>query len=55
MDLSDLCRGLPLDPLPPPQPRDPSVPHAPPKTPCLNPEEKKVSDLLQRRHVLYLN
>lgn len=27
--LKELCSGLPVQPLPPPQPRDPSVPHAP--------------------------
>ena len=41
LSLSDLCRGLPLEPLPPAQPRDPSVPHAPPRTPVLTRDEKK--------------
>ena len=43
LTLADLCKGLPLDPLPPPQTvRDLSVSHAPPRTPSLNKEEKKV-------------
>ena len=43
LSLPDLCRGLPLDPLPPPQvTRDPGVSHAPPRTPALTRGEKKV-------------
>ena len=46
LTLADLCGGLPLDPLPPPQSdRDPSVPHAPPRTPVLTQEEKKVCEI----------
>ena len=40
--LTELCAGLPLDPLPPLRPRDPSLPHAPVRTPNLSSEEKKV-------------
>lgn len=43
LSLADLCSGLPLDPLPPPQTaRESSVPHAPSRTPGLTREEKKV-------------
>lgn len=41
--LTELCGGLPLDPLPPLRPRDPSIPHAPTRTPNLSTDEKKVS------------
>lgn len=41
--LTELCGGLPLDPLPPLRSRNPSLPHAPVRTPNLSPEEKKVS------------
>ncbi len=40
--LKVLCGGLPLDPLPPTRARDPSLPHAPVRTPQLTPDEKKV-------------
>ena len=43
LSLADLCSGLPLYPLPPAQTtRDPSVPHAPPRTPSLDEKETKV-------------
>ena len=52
--LTEVCRGLPLDPLPPAQTRDVSVPHAPVKTPNLTPDEKKVAHhqniMLTARH-----
>eukprot|EP00731_Ephydatia_muelleri_P002106 Em0001g2106a len=41
--LVELCGGIPLDPLPPTRPRDPSVPHAPVRVPKLTPEEKKLA------------
>ena len=41
--LVELCAGIPLDPLPSPRPRDPSVPHAPVRVPKLTPEEKKLA------------
>lgn len=41
--LLELCAGIPLDPLPAPRPRDPSVPHAPVRVPKLTPEEKKLA------------
>ena len=40
--LTELCAGLPLDPLPPLRPRDASLPHAPVRTPQLTGDEKKV-------------
>ena len=43
--LQTLCQGLPLNPLPPRRQRDESVPHAPVRTPNLNPEEERVSSL----------
>lgn len=42
--LKDVCSGLPLDPLPPNQGRDPSVPHAPVRAPNLTAEEERVSE-----------
>lgn len=42
--LKDICSGLPLDPLPPNQGRDPSVPHAPVRAPNLTAEEERVSE-----------
>ena len=42
LSLTELCSGLPLDPLPSPRSRDPSLPHAPVRTPDLSPAEKKV-------------
>ncbi|XP_047014324.1 urocanate hydratase isoform X2 [Ictalurus punctatus] len=39
--LKELCRGLPLDPLPTNRGRDPDVPHAPVRTPNLTAEEKR--------------
>eukprot|EP01094_Clydonella_sp_ATCC50884_P025044 TRINITY_DN6431_c0_g1_i6.p1 TRINITY_DN6431_c0_g1~~TRINITY_DN6431_c0_g1_i6.p1 ORF type:complete len:606 (+),score=138.36 TRINITY_DN6431_c0_g1_i6:113-1930(+) len=41
--LSSLALGLPLDPLPPPQSPDPSVPHAPARTARLSPKEKRLA------------
>eukprot|EP00794_Sanderia_malayensis_P006362 gene6362-7090_t len=38
--LKDICTGLPVDPLPQRQQRDNAVPHAPVRTPNLNPEEE---------------
>lgn len=43
--LKEVCSGLPLDPLPPNQGRDPSVPHAPTRTPNLTAVEERVSEL----------
>lgn len=40
--LTEVCAGLPLDPLPPPRPRDPTLAHAPVRVPQLSSEEKKV-------------
>ena len=40
--LTELCAGLPLDPLPPLRPRDASLSHAPVRTPQLSGDEKKV-------------
>lgn len=40
--LKEICAGLPLDPLPPNRGRDPSVPHAPVRTPNLTPAEERV-------------
>lgn len=42
--LKDVCSGLPLDPLPPNQGRDPSVPHAPVRAPNLTAEEERVRE-----------
>ncbi|XP_046388560.1 urocanate hydratase-like [Ischnura elegans] len=39
--LRDLCSGLPVDPLPPPKQRDPSLPHAPVRAHRLGPSGKK--------------
>uniref|UniRef100_A0AAY5ELF1 urocanate hydratase n=1 Tax=Electrophorus electricus TaxID=8005 RepID=A0AAY5ELF1_ELEEL len=41
--LKELCGGLPLSPLPANRGRDPSVPHAPVRTPNLTPEEKRLA------------
>ena len=41
--LKEVCSGLPLDPLPANRGRDPSVPHAPLRTPNLTAEEERVS------------
>ena len=41
--LKEICSGLPVQPLPPPQPRDPGVPHAPVRNITkLTGEEKQV-------------
>ncbi|CAB1315045.1 unnamed protein product [Coregonus sp. 'balchen'] len=42
-NLKELCSGLPLDPMPPNRGRDPSVPHAPVRTPNLTPEEERLA------------
>ncbi|KAL0978342.1 hypothetical protein UPYG_G00169290 [Umbra pygmaea] len=42
-NLKDLCSGLPLNPLPPNQGRDPDVPHAPIRTPNLTREEERLA------------
>lgn len=42
-NFKEICSGLPLDPLPPNRGRDPSVPHAPIRTPNLTAEEERVS------------
>ncbi|XP_063048527.1 urocanate hydratase-like [Engraulis encrasicolus] len=42
-NLKEICSGLPLDPLPPNRGRDPSVPHAPVRTPNLNPEQQRLA------------
>lgn len=41
--LKEICSGLPVDPLPPPQERDVSVPHAPVRKTNLTHEEEKVN------------
>ncbi|XP_064154534.1 urocanate hydratase isoform X1 [Anguilla rostrata] len=41
--LKELCAGLPLDPLPPNRGRDPSVPHAPIRTPNLSQQEERLA------------
>lgn len=41
--LKELCGGLPLNPLPPNCGRDPSMPHAPVRTPNLTAVEERVS------------
>jgi len=41
--LEEICSGLPLEPLPPPQARDDSVPHAPVRTPNLSLVEEKLA------------
>ena len=46
--LTELCAGLPLDPLPPLRPRDASLPHAPVRTPQLSGDEKKVNKNIHR-------
>uniref|UniRef100_A0A3P8YMV2 Urocanate hydratase n=2 Tax=Esox lucius TaxID=8010 RepID=A0A3P8YMV2_ESOLU len=43
LNLKDLCSGLPLDPMPPNRGRDPSMPHAPVRTPILTPEEERLA------------
>ena len=45
-NLTELCSGLPLDPLPQLKDRDPYIPHAPVRACKLNQDEKKV-------HVFY--
>lgn len=41
--LKELCAGLPVDPIPPPQEkRDGSVPHAPVRTAVLSDDERRV-------------
>ena len=44
--VKDICKGLPVDPLPspPPEKRDNSVLHAPNRARRLTPEEEEVSD-----------
>lgn len=41
--LKEICAGLPLDSLPQNHGRDPSVPHAPVRTPNLTAAEERVS------------
>ncbi|XP_066553776.1 urocanate hydratase [Amia ocellicauda] len=41
--LMELCGGLPLNPLPPNRGRDPSLPHAPIRTPDLSEQEEKLA------------
>uniref|UniRef100_A0A8B9RFM5 Urocanate hydratase n=1 Tax=Astyanax mexicanus TaxID=7994 RepID=A0A8B9RFM5_ASTMX len=41
--LKKLCGGLPLNPLPPNNGRDPSMPHAPVRTPNLTAEEERLA------------
>ncbi|KAK7896066.1 hypothetical protein WMY93_021391 [Mugilogobius chulae] len=41
--LLEICSGLPLDPLPQNRGRDPSVPHAPVRTPNLTAEEERLA------------
>lgn len=43
--LKEVCSGLPLDPLPPNEGRDPSVPHAPVRAPDLTAEEERVGNI----------
>ncbi|KAF6779132.1 hypothetical protein AHF37_01417 [Paragonimus kellicotti] len=43
VDLSVLAKGIPLDPLPDPKPRDPSIPHAPNLKPDLDATERKLA------------
>ena len=40
--LKELCAGLPVDPIPPPQDRDNSIPHAPVRTINLTDDEERV-------------
>uniref|UniRef100_A0A4W5L6Q9 Urocanate hydratase n=1 Tax=Hucho hucho TaxID=62062 RepID=A0A4W5L6Q9_9TELE len=42
-NLKELCSGLPLDPMPSNRGRDPSVPHAPVRTPNLTPKEERLA------------
>lgn len=44
--LKEVCSGLLLDPLPTNRGRDPSVPHAPVRTPNLSTEDERVSSLV---------
>ncbi|XP_026115985.1 urocanate hydratase [Carassius auratus] len=41
--LKEICAGLPLDPLPPNRGRDPSIPHAPVRTPNFTPAEERLA------------
>ena len=41
--LEELCAGIPSDPLPELEARDPNIPHAPIRTPDLTREEERVS------------
>uniref|UniRef100_A0A672YZY7 Urocanate hydratase n=1 Tax=Sphaeramia orbicularis TaxID=375764 RepID=A0A672YZY7_9TELE len=41
--LKEICSGLPLDPLPPNRGQDPSVPHAPIRTPNLTAEDERLA------------
>ncbi|XP_055016306.1 urocanate hydratase-like [Boleophthalmus pectinirostris] len=41
--LREICSGLPLDPLPQNRGRDPSIPHAPVRTPNLTAEEERLA------------
>jgi urocanate hydratase len=41
--LQSLTLGIPVSPLPPKQPLDPLVPHAPIRNPNLNANEKKIA------------
>ena len=54
LSLTEVCSGLPLDPLPPPRSRDPSLPHAPVRTPDLSPAEKKVICNYFRSKVVFM-
>lgn len=44
LTLAELCEGLPVNPLPPPRTRDPSIAHAPVRTHCLTPKQQEVSE-----------
>ncbi|XP_069942579.1 urocanate hydratase isoform X2 [Cherax quadricarinatus] len=43
LTLVDLCSGLPVNPLPPPKSRDPSLPHAPVRTHNLSREQQQIA------------
>ncbi len=50
--LKEICAGLPLDPLPPNRGRDPSIPHAPVRTPNLTPAEERVGQYIAKTSIL---
>lgn len=59
--LKEICCGLPLNSLPANRGRDPSLPHAPIRTPNLTAEEERVSKVSicyiikdQYQYILYL-